>query len=386
MRTPDEELDTIRQAGLWRELRPVQAVHGPRVTLDGREFLNFSSNDYLGLAQHPALAEAARLAIDKFGTGSTASRLICGSLAPHHDLEDCIASLKHTEAALAFATGYATAVGTLTALAGKNDILILDKLCHASLVDGARLSGATIRVFPHNNLHRLEQLLQGATAKIAPTGRIIVVTESVFSMDGDLAPLAEIIALKEHFGVLLLLDEAHALGVLGPRGLGLAEHLGLQNRVDLHMGTLGKGAGASGGYLAASRPFIDLLINKARSFIYSTAPVPAQAAAATAALQLISSDQGHTLRERLRTNLADLATLLGSAKPASAIVPVPCGTNESALQAADTLHQAGLLAPAIRFPTVPRGQARLRVTLSAAHEPQDVATLAAALNSLPRST
>jgi 8-amino-7-oxononanoate synthase len=383
MRTPEEELETIREAGLWRQLRPVEATDGPRVTLEGRTYLNFSSNDYLGLSRHPALAEAARLATERFGTGSTASRLICGSLAPHHELEECIAALKETEAALAFSSGYATAVGTITALAGKDDILILDKLCHASLVDGARLSGATIRIFPHNNLDRLEQLLERSTEKLSAQGRIIVMTESVFSMDGDVAPLEEIIALKKRFGILCLLDEAHALGVLGPRGLGLAEELGLQQSVDLQLGSLGKAAGCSGGYLAASRTVIDLLINKARSFIYSTAPIPAQAAAATTALRLISTEEGTTLRGHLRERLDEFSSLTGSAMAATSIIPVPCGDNADALAAAESLRSAGLLVPAIRYPTVPRGQARLRITLSAAHDSRDVAALAEAVNSLP---
>ena len=385
MRTPEEELETIRQAGLWRELRPVEAIDGPRVTLEGSTYLNFSSNDYLGLSHHPSLAEAARLATERFGTGSTASRLICGSLAPHHELEECLASLKETEAALAFSSGYATAVGTITALAGKDDILILDKLCHASLVDGARLSGATMRIYPHNNLDRLEHLLERSVEKLPAQGRIIVMTESVFSMDGDLAPLEDIIALKKRFGFLLLLDEAHGLGVLGPRGLGLAEELGLQQSVDLQMGTLGKAAGSSVGYLAASRAVIDLLINKARSFIYSTAPVPAQAAAATAALRLISSDEGRSLRARLQEHLEAFSSLTGTPKPSSAIIPVPCGENPEALAAADALRSAGLLVPAIRFPTVPRGQARLRITLSAVHDSHEITTLAEAVNSLPNA-
>jgi 8-amino-7-oxononanoate synthase len=383
MRTPEEELEAIRQAGLWRQLRQIEAIEGPRLTIEGKSYLNFSSNDYLGLARHPALCSAAKGALDRFGTGSAASRLICGSLAPHHELEECIASLKGTEAALTFATGYATAVGALTSLAGKNDVLILDKLCHASLVDGARLSGATLRVYPHNNLEKLEHLLQQSSDKLSPDGRIIVVTESVFSMDGDLAPLEDIIALKERFGALLLLDEAHALGVLGPHGLGLAEELELQGRIDLQMGTLGKAAGTSGGYLAANRAVIDLLINKARPFIYSTAPVPAQAAAAKAALQLIASPEGNTLRQQLRDRLQEFSTHTNCPLPRSAIVPIPCGDNDSALAASESLRSAGILVPAIRFPTVPRGQARLRVTLSAAHDAQDIATLCSALAQLP---
>ncbi|MDB4452182.1 8-amino-7-oxononanoate synthase [Akkermansiaceae bacterium] len=261
-----EELDHLREKGLLRNLRRVSSPARPLVTIGGRELVNFSSNDYLGLSRHPALIEAASDALLKYGTGSTASRLVCGSLDIYHELEETIAQLKKTEAALSFANGYATAMGTIPALVGKGDTVILDKLSHACLIDAAKLSDATLRVFPHNDLAKLERLLGTAT------GRVLVVTESVFSMDGDLAPLAEIVELKERFGALLLLDEAHAIGVLGPTGQGLAEALGAQEKVDFQMGTLGKAIGSAGGYLAASQEWIDLLINKARSFIYSTAP------------------------------------------------------------------------------------------------------------------
>ncbi|MDB4392874.1 8-amino-7-oxononanoate synthase [Akkermansiaceae bacterium] len=263
-----EELDHLREKGLLRNLRRVSSPARPLVTIGGRELVNFSSNDYLGLSRHPALVEAASDALLKYGTGSTASRLVCGSLDIYHELEETIAQLKKTEAALSFANGYATAMGTIPALVGKGDTVILDKLSHACLIDAAKLSDATLRVFPHNDLAKLERLLGTAT------GRVLVVTESVFSMDGDLAPLAEIVELKERFGALLLLDEAHAIGVLGPTGQGLAEALGAQEKVDFQMGTLGKAIGSAGGYLAASQEWIDLLINKARSFIYSTAPHP----------------------------------------------------------------------------------------------------------------
>lgn len=382
MRSPEDELDAIRQAGLWRSLRPVGQVNGVQLTTEGRTTLNFCSNDYLGLSRHPALTEAACEATKRHGTSAGSSRLLCGSLPPHHELEELIASLKQCEAALSFSSGYACALGTLTTLARKGDLLILDKLCHASLVDGARLSGATLRVFPHNGLDKLARLLRAGRDSIGPDGRIIVVTESVFSMDGDLCRLPEIIALKEEVGALLLLDEAHAIGVLGPHGMGLAEQLGVQDRIDLQLGTLGKGAGAAGGYLAASRATIDLLINQARSFVYSTAPMPAQAAAATVGLRIISSPEGAALRTRLWDRLREFSGQTGTALPTSAILPIPCGTNASALAAADTLRSAGFLVPAIRFPTVPRGQARLRLSLSAAHEPDELRALTSALNAL----
>lgn len=364
--SPTEELHALSEKGLLRSLREVSSPNPPFVTIAGRELVNFSSNDYLGLSRHPALVEAATKALHDYGAGSTASRLVCGSLDLSHRLEESLARHKKSEAALTFANGYATALGTIPALVGKHDTIILDKLAHASLIDASRLSGATLRVFPHNDLAKLEKLLNSSK------GRTLIVTESVFSMDGDLCPLAEIVALKEKYGVLLFLDEAHALGVLGPTGQGLAEELGLQERIDFQMGTLGKALGSAGGTLAASRDWIDLLVNKARSFIYSTAPPPAQAAAALAALELLHSPEGHALREKLRRNLSRF-------NAPTPIVPVILGTNEEALAASTSLLDQGFLVPAIRYPTVPRGTARLRITLSAAHTEGQIDRLHAAL-------
>lgn len=381
MRDPEQELAELESAQLRRSLRRIDSPQEATVSWEGREFLNFSSNDYLGLATDPGLKAALIEGVEKFGAGSGASRLVCGTLGPHADLEESLAVFKRAEAALTFSSGYATAVGTLTALAGKGDVLILDKLCHASLIDGARLSGATLRVFPHNDLDKLARHLEWATKTIDPaTGRILVVTESVFSMDGDRAPLAEILALKEKHGAWLLLDEAHAFGVLGKTGRGLAEELGIEDgRVELQMGTLSKAAGLSGGYLCASRAVVDLLINKARSFIYSTAPPPSVAHAAQHALECIRGDQGAALRQRLWENAARLEQAIGK-KAESAILPVILGENETALQAAETMREKGFLIPAIRYPTVPRGQARLRITLSAGHEPSQVERLVKAGN------
>ena len=354
-----KELDELREQGLLRSLRKIASPRPPLVELDGRTLVNFSSNDYLGLSQHPALVAAAQKALTTYGTGSTASRLVCGSLDLAHELEEKIATLKKTEAAITFANGYATAMGSIPAIVGKGDTVILDKLSHACLIDAAKLSGATLRVFPHNHLGKLEKLLSAAT------GRVLIVTESVFSMDGDLCPLAEIIDLKERFGAHLLLDEAHALGVLGNNGMGLAEELGLQERIDFQMGTLGKALGSAGGYLAASREWIDLLINKARSLIYSTAPPPAQVAASLAALELLVTEEGQTIRARLLKNL----TRFDHSTP---IVPIIIGENEDALTASQMLLKEGFLVPAIRYPTVPRGTARLRVTVSAAHSDEQI--------------
>lgn len=366
MPTPEEELAQLAEQGLFRGLRPVTSPQLPKLTIAGRKVVNFSSNDYLGFAQHPKLVEAATKALHDYGTGSTASRLVSGSCEIFHQLEEKIADGKKAEAALTFANGYATAMGAIPAIVGKGDTIILDKLAHACLIDAARLSGATLRVFPHNDLTKLEKLL------ISGKARTLIVTESVFSMDGDLCPLQEIVNLKERHGALLLLDEAHALGVLGPSGQGLAEELGLQKQVDFQMGTLGKALGSAGGYLAASRTWIDLLINKARSFIYSTAPPPSQAAASLAAFKLLSSPAGRQARQKLHSH----CQLFDSPTP---IIPRILGKNEAALSASARLLESGLLVPAIRYPTVPRGTARLRITLSAAHSSDQVATLLKAL-------
>ena len=374
----DDELHHARSEGLFRELRTLASGQGASVMRDGGRLANFSSNDYLGLAASDELKTALKDGVDRFGAGSGASRLVCGSLAPHEDLEAEIASFKGTEASLSFSSGYAVALGTVPALLGKEDVIILDKLSHASLVDAARLSGATVRVFPHNHLEKLEKLLRGARESNAR--RVLVVTESVFSMDGDAATLREIVELKDRHGAWLMLDEAHAVGVIGPQGRGLAAQLGLEDRIDLQMGTLSKAVGLSGGYLAASHSVISLLINKARSFIYSTAPPPAIAFAATASLRLIKGDEGDRRRTKLLENMVLWKQRSGT-ESASAIFPVIIGNESRAMELSRRLLDKGFLVPAIRYPTVARGSARLRVTLSAAHEPVQIEALAMHLRS-----
>lgn len=370
---PRPELANLAAAGLLRSLRPLDSPAGPQVQRENRELWNFASNDYLGLASHTALAAAFIEGVQRFGAGAAASRLVSGTLPPHRALEEELAAAKGTEAALLFSSGFATATGSLPALAGRHDVLVLDKLCHACLIDGARLSGATIRVFPHNDLPKLDRLLASIRTR-QPTARVIVVTESVFSMDGDLCPLAGIVETKDRHGALLFLDEAHAFGVLGPAGMGLAAELGLQSRVDFQMGTFSKAAGLSGGYLACSADWRDLLVNRARSFIYSTAPPPALAHAASVSLSLIRSAEGDALRRDLRARIDQLAP--GHPSP---VVPRIFGENQAALEAAERLDRLGFLVPAIRYPTVPRGSARLRISLSASHPAAAVDALRTAL-------
>lgn len=374
MASPAESLRELEVAGLRRRLTALDSPTGIQVVREGRILWNFASNDYLGLACEPQVQAALIEGVHRYGAGSAASRLVCGTLPPHQLLENALAESKKTEAALTFSSGFATALGAIPAIVGKPDTIVLDKLSHACLVDASRLSGATIRVFPHNNVAKLASLLTGVRAKSA-TGRILVVTESVFSMDGDLCPLREIVSQCEAHDALLFVDEAHAFGVLGKSGMGLAEQEGLQKRIAFQMGTLSKAAGLSGGYLAASREWIDLLVNRARSFIYSTAPPPALAHAALTSLALIQSGEGERLRSRLRENIALFAD---SPTP---IIPIHLGSNEAALSAAACLEDAGYLVPAIRYPTVPRGKARLRVSLSAVHPHPVIDSLIAVLRS-----
>ena len=355
----------------------MDSAQGTRIKIGGKTLLNFSSNDYLGLANHPALREAAIMAVEKFGAGAGASRLICGSLAPFHELEEALAAFKATEAALTFSTGYAAAIGTIGSLLSKGDIIILDKLVHACILDAAKLSGATLRVYDHNALEDLEKILKWSAKQRTADTQVLVVTESVFSMDGDTAPLREIVALKDQFGAWLMLDEAHATGLYGKNRRGLAEELGVSDRIEIQMGTLGKALGASGGFICGSRRLIDFLINRARSFIFSTAPVPAAAAAATAALHFVQSDSGKARRDSLWQRCKQF-----NANCVSAIHPLIIGDESKAVELAARLRAQGIYIPAIRYPTVARGAARLRLTLSAAHTHADLTQLLAELKSL----
>ncbi len=417
-----QRLTVLRAQGLYRELRRVDAPQSPRLEIAGQTLLNFSSNDYLGLANEPALKKAAIKAVERFGAGAGASRLVCGSLAPHHDLEEAIAAFKGVPAALTFATGYAAAIGTICALLGPEDVIVLDKLVHACIVDAARLCGAKLRVFGHNDLADLERILQWATDR-SPKPRTLIVTESVFSMDGDHAPLRELVSLKERYGAWLMVDEAHATGLYGPNRRGLAEELGVSEGIEIQMGTLGKGVGASGGFICGSRALIDYLINRARTFIFSTAPVPAAAAAATAGIRFVQSQAGKERRDLLWQRVGEvspdhkacgargqanrgprLAATAGQPSPAkalpplgstgarqdtsrpsaprSAIIPILLGDEDKAVTASSALRAQGIFVPAIRYPTVARGQARLRVTVTAAHTRADIAHLLSALQSL----
>ena len=371
------ELAGIESADLRRTVREVASAQGARVRLEGREVLNFSSNDYLGLANHPALKESAVQAIENFGTGAGAARLISGSQSPHHELESVLANFKGTESALAFSSGYAAALGTIPALVGIGDVVVLDKLVHASLVDAAKLSGAKLRVSKHNDLADLARILEWAAEQ---GGRTLMVAESVYSMDGDLAPLLNLVELKEQHGAWLMLDEAHATGLYGEGRRGVAEEFGVAARVEVQMGTLGKALGAAGGYICGSNELVDLLRHRARSFVFSTAPMPAQAAAARAGIKVLESAEGEDRRTRLWSLVDELKNGLiglGWQLPVvqSAILPLMVGAEAEAIALSDQLLEAGVFVPPIRYPTVARGEARLRITVSAAHSSDDIKKL-----------
>ena len=366
------ELARLRRAGLERFLRPVDGAQGTHLTVDGRRVLSLCSNNYLGLANHPEVIEAAVAAARAVGVGAGASRLISGSMRAHHRLEERLAALKGAEACLLFTSGYHANLGVIASLVGPEDAVFSDALNHASLIDGCRLSRAAVHVYPHNDLAALSERL--ATA---PARRRLIVTDSIFSMDGDAAPLAAICELAERHGAMVMVDEAHATGVLGGRGAGLVEALGLQPRVTVQMGTLGKALGTFGAYVAGSRALIDLLINTARTAIFTTALPPPVVAAADAALTIVAREPER--RAALRRNAAQLRDgLLGlgydvPGEADSHILPVMVGDAGATMALSAALLERGVFAHGIRPPTVPDGTGRLRATVMATHGAADLA-------------
>ena len=371
--------------GLKRQRRMLTSPQGARVRLDGRDLLAFASNDYLGLASHPDIAAAAHAALEECGTGAGASHLLTGHHSLHHRAEEELAAFVGMPRALLFSTGYMANLGVIPALLGRDAAVFADKLNHASLVDAALLSRAEHVRYPHLDLDLLEQRLRQSKAKTK-----LIATDAVFSMDGDIAPLPELLDLAERHGAWLYIDDAHGFGVLGREGRGVLEHFDLLSRVTRHpsliyLATLGKAAGVAGAFVAASDAVAEWLLNKARTYIYTTAQPPLLAAAVSASLGLIAGEPWR--RERLQGLIAHLKTgmaglpwpLLPSDTP---IQPLLVGSNAAALSLAEGLLARGILAPAIRPPTVPRGQARLRISLSAGHELADVDSLLAALGAL----
>jgi len=360
------ELQQIKDAGLYRQLRRVDGDQGPTLMLDGREVINFSSNNYLGLANHPALAAAAKAAIDRYGSGSGASRLISGNMTLHEELEAKLAQFKNSEAALVFNSGFQANIGLLATLAGEGDAILSDSLNHASIIDGCRLSKAKTLVYAHCDLNELEACLKRA----ATARRRLIVTETIFSMDGDEAPLREIVELAEKYDAMVMVDEAHGTGVFGANGAGVVAKLGLASRVLIQMGTLGKALGGFGAYVAGSRALCDLLINRCRSFIFTTSLPPAVMAMALAAIDIVQSEpqRRDALRhncQKLKHGLSQLGYELGQSE--SPILPLIVGDAGRCMALSAALLIRGVFAQGIRPPTVPVGTSRLRITSMATH-------------------
>jgi len=360
------ELEELKRQGLYRKLRRVEGEQASTLILDGKEVINFSSNNYLGLANHPALRAAAKAAIDRYGCSAVASRLISGNMTLHEELEAKIAALKGAEAALVFNSGFQANVGLIPTLAGEGDAIFSDALNHASIIDGCRLSRARTVVYSHYDLERLESGLKEAPA----SGRKLIVTETLFSMDGDEAPLAEIVELAERYGAMVMVDEAHATGVFGPNGAGVVAKLGLTERIALQMGTLGKALGGFGAYVAGSRALRELLINRCRSFIFTTSLPPAVLATAIAAIDLLYKEPQRRLAlwhncRSLKEGLKRLGFSLGQSE--SQILPVLIGDAQKCMAFSEKLLEKGVFAQGIRPPTVPPGTSRLRVTVMATH-------------------
>ncbi|MCX6356477.1 MAG: 8-amino-7-oxononanoate synthase [Candidatus Aureabacteria bacterium] len=368
------ELNRLKEEGLYRDPACVEGAQGPRVEIGGTRYLCFCSNNYLSLANHPEVAEAARRAIDRYGWGSGASRLVSGTMRLHRRIEEELASFKKAEAAILFATGYMANLGVISALAGMGDAVIIDTLDHASIIDGCRLSGARLRVYPHRNMEALERILRSESG----ARRRLVITDTIFSMDGDLAPLGDIVSLARRHGAWVMADEAHATGVLGAQGRGAAELLGVEEGIDISLGTLSKALGGEGGFVTGSAALVDSLRNRARSFIYTTAPPPAVCAAGLAALEIVRREPGRRaalLRtaDALREGLDGMG--LDTMGSSHHIIPLLVGEAEQAVRVSRALRERGILAPAIRPPTVPRGTSRLRLTVMADHTGDDIRAL-----------
>ena len=378
--TLKDELENLRERSLLRRRRSVESACGPEVTVDGRTVLAFASNDYLGLAADPALIEAAREGAGRYGVGAGASHLISGHYAPHQALEERLAAFVGMERALYFSTGYMANLGVVTSLAGGNDAVFSDQLNHASLIDGIRLSGAEKHIYPHRDLAALEAMLRTCSA-----ANKLVVSDAVFGMDGDLAPLPELLELCERHDARLLVDDAHGFGVQGPQGRGSLAKFGIASPRIVYIGTLGKAAGVSGAFAAGSDEVIEWLLQSARTYIFTTGAPPLLAHALLASVDLI--ERGDHRRAHLARLIAQLRAGLKLKRwqlsdSTTAIQPLIIGANEEALRIGARLYESGLWIPVIRPPTVPEGTSRLRISLSAAHTPAQVERLVTTLNEL----
>ncbi|MDF9408077.1 MAG: 8-amino-7-oxononanoate synthase [Pelotomaculum sp. PtaB.Bin013] len=366
-----EEMEQLLKKGYYRQMRRLDGSQASRTVIGGKECVLLSSNNYLGLTEHPEVKEAAKLAVDRWGAGSGGSRLITGNYALHEEMEKEIARFKREEGAITFSSGYMANFGVIQALVDRGDVVLSDELNHSSIVDGCRLSRAKVKVYRHRDMEHLEKILRQAKGY----RRRLIVTDGVFSMDGDLAPLPDIVALAGQYGAFVMVDDAHGTGVLGRRGAGTVEHFGLEGKVQVQMGTLSKALGSAGAYVAGKRELIDYLRNKTRSFIYSTAPAPAAVGAALAALRLV--ERQPEIRAQLWENARYLRVGLksmGYKVPSedSPIIPVLIGDADKTMHLAQALLEEGVFAPGIRPPTVPQGTCRIRATVMAIHTRGDL--------------
>jgi glycine C-acetyltransferase len=367
----DEALDSMRAEGLYRKLRVLEGEQKPRATFDGREVINLSSNNYLGLTTHPKLREAAIRAVQTLGAGSGSVRTIAGTMDLHMELERKIAAFKKTEASVVFQSGFAANAGTVSSLLGKEDLILSDELNHASIIDGARLSRATIRVFPHKDVNALRALLD----ETASVKRRLVITDGVFSMDGDIAPLREIAALAREHGAIMMVDDAHASGVLGKNGRGTIDHFGVHGQVDIQVGTLSKAIGVLGGYVCGTKSLIEYLYHRARPFLFSTSHPPAVAAACVAAFEVLEQEPERIERlwantNRFRAGLKRLGFDTGLSE--TPIIPILVGEADRAMRLSDRAFERGVFAQGIGYPTVAKGKARLRAIVTATHTEEEL--------------
>ena len=374
------ELKKIKESGLYRELNILEGAQGPHVKIKGRTYISFCSNNYLGLANHPEVVKAVKDAVGKYGWGAGASRLVSGNTELHQALEDEISKFKRKEAAIVFPTGYMANIGTICSLVSSGDLVICDRLNHASIIDGCRLSGATFRVYPHRDIGKLENILKKSTGY----PRKLIVTDTVFSMDGDLAPLPDIVRIAHEYNAMVMADEAHGTGVFGENGRGVVEHFNLDKKVNIIMGTLSKAVGSLGGFVTGNSDLISYLRNKARTFMYTTALPPAVCAASIAGIKLIQRD--HSLRESLWRNVHYVKERLkllnlNVTSLESPIIPIIIGNAKKAVDVSGFLFESGILIPAIRPPTVPDESSRLRVTIMATHTRADLDKLLDVLES-----
>jgi glycine C-acetyltransferase len=362
-----QEVATLREKGLFRNLRILEGCQLPKAIFDGKVVVNLSSNNYLGLNTHPKLITAAIRATQELGVGSGAVRTIAGTMQIHMELEETIARFKHVEASVVFQSGFTANAGTVSAILSKGDLIISDELNHASIIDGCRLSRAEIRVFPHKDLNRLEEILR-ETANFA--GRKLVISDGVFSMDGDIAPLPQIVELAERYGAIMMVDDAHASGVLGKHGRGTVDHFSLHGRVDIQVGTLSKALGSLGGYVCGSRNLIDFLYHRARPFLFSTSHPPAVAASCLAAFAVLQEEPMWTERlwENTRFFKSGLQRLgFDTGVSETPITPIIVGKGDLAMRFSDELFAEGVFAQGIGYPTVPEARSRVRTIVTATH-------------------